>query len=707
MSSVPASALVAITAWVPGVTSAVGDDAHWCEAPSGCRLAAVIRFRSWILKSLAHRRDVGYTPIRTALIRLRSPLTVSIMARSLIRLGVTLGAAVLAACVARAQSVDSTWLHEHYRKVETRIPMRDGVRLFTIIYVPRDTAGKSFPVLLTRTPFGAGPYGETSYRRALGPSSNPRYARDGFIFVIQEVRGSWMSEGQLVMLTPHRPRKDAADVDESTDASDSVAWLLAHIAPNNGRVGIYGTSWPGFYATASCIDAPAAVVACSPQAPVTDLWLGDDGFHNGAMMLTANFFGFAGLGRPLGARPGPEVFRDRDMGPDAYASYLRLGPIGPAARRLIHPDSGWLWYAATAHLTYDAYNRARDISRHVAGIRVPTLVVGGWFDAEDLQGPFRTWRALRQRAPGTDARLVIGPWDHGGWSRGDANTVGALKFGAPSGPYFRDSIEFPFFAHHLKGRPDAGLARVTVFETGSNVWRRYDAFPAPNATRQSLYLEASGRLSWLPAAPRSSTRSYDAYIADPAHPVPTSDRIESYGAPPEYLVGDQRYASRRPDVLTYVSDVLTQDVVIAGPVTPVLHVATTGGDADFIVKLIDVQPDADSAATLEGADAGAQILIRGEPFRGRFRRSFEFPRPFQPGVPDSLRFAMPDVNHRFRRGHRIMVQIQSSWFPLIDRNPQTWVPNILEARPEDFRPAEMRVYRMPGRASRLDVFVMP
>lgn len=629
------------------------------------------------------------------------------MHRALRPTAIALCLAVVSAVAARAQAVDSSWLREHYRKVEMRIPMRDAARLFTSIYVPRDTTGKSYPMLLTRTPFSAGPYGETSYRRALGPSGNPRYARDGFIFVIQDVRGSWMSEGQLVMMTPHLPRKGATDVDESTDASDTVTWLLAHITPNNGRVGIYGTSWSGFYATASCIDAPAAVVACSPQAPMTDLWRGDDGFHNGAMMLTANFFGFAGLGRPLGASPGPEAFRDRDMGPDAYASYLRLGPIGPAARRLIHPDSGWLWYAAAAHPTYDAYNRARDISQHVAGIRAPTLVVGGWFDAEDLQGPFRTWRALRQRAPGTDAKLVVGAWDHGGWSRGDANAVGALTFGAPSGPYFRDSIEFPFFQQHLKGGRDAGLARVTAFETGSNIWRRYDTFPAPSAQRKALYLQSNGRLSFSPTPAAPSARAYDAYISDPAHPVPTSDRIEAHGAPPEYLVGDQRYASRRPDVLTYVSDVLTRDIVITGPVTPVLHVATSGGDADFIVKLIDVQPDADSAATLVGAAAGAEILVRGEPFRGRFRRSFEHPVPFRPGVVDSLRFDMPDINHRFLRGHRIMVQIQSSWFPLIDRNPQTWVPNILEARPVDFRTAEMRVYRAPGRASRLEVFVMP
>ena len=616
-------------------------------------------------------------------------------------------AAILCSRVLPAQPVDTLWLAQHYAKTEARIPMRDGVVLFTSIYVPRDTAGRRFPFLITRTPFGAGPYGPSAYRRALGPSGNPAYARDGFIFVIQDVRGAWMSEGTLRLTTPHLPRKSGTDVDESTDASDTIAWLLAHITPNNGRVAIYGTSWPGFYATASCIDAPAAVVACSPQAPVTDLWLGDDAFHNGAMMLSATFTGFAGLGRVRGASPGPESFRGIDLGADAYGALLALGPIGPAARRLIHPDSGWLWYEITRHLTYDAYNRARDISRHVGGIRVPTLVVGGWFDAEDLQGPFRTWRELRTRAPATNARLVIGPWDHGGWSRGDANTLGGLTFGSPSGPFFRDSIEFPFFRAHLKGSDGPVQPRVMAFETGGNVWRGLETFPPADAEKRALYLHPGGRLAFEPPVPvRRGESPFDAWVSDPARPVPVVDRTDAEGAPRDYMVGDQRFAARRPDVLTYVSDVLTEDVVIAGPVTPVLHVATTGGDADFIVKLIDVQPDSGSASVLDGAAPGAAILIRGEPFRGRFRRSFSRAVPFTPGVPDSIRFEMPDVLHRFRRGHRIMVQVQSSWFPLVDRNPQTWVETILEAKAGDFRAREMRVYRVPGRATRVEVRVV-
>ncbi len=612
----------------------------------------------------------------------------------------------IATAAMHAQPVDADWLRTNYRKVEARIPMRDGVRLFTSIYIPRDTAGRRYPFLLTRTPFSAAPYGDSTYRRALGPSGNPRFARDGFIFVIQDVRGSWMSEGQLTMMTPHRATKRGQEVDESSDASDTVAWLLANVTPNNGRVGIYGISWPGFYTTASCIDAPPAVVACSPQAPITDIWLGDDAYHNGAFMLWANFAGLSGLARPLGARPGPETFRALDLGPDAYAAMLKAGPIGAAARRLINADSGWLFYASAAHPTYDEYNRVRDISQHVGGIRVPTLVVGGWFDAEDLQGPFKVWRALRKRAPATDTRLVVGPWDHGGWSRGDANTVGKLQFGAPSGPYYRDSVEFPFFRQHLKGGPETGLPNVTAFETGSNEWRRYDSFPPREAERRSLFMQPNGGLSFT--APLAlGVRGYDSYISDPAHPVPTVDRVDAEGAPGDWVVSDQRYASRRPDVLTYVSDVLTTDVVLAGPVSPVLYVSTSGTDADFMVKLIDVQPDADSASTITGAAPGAEILIRGETFRARFRRSFARPIPFRPGVVDSIRFEMPDVNHRFKCGHRIMVLIQSSWFPLVDRNPQTWVPNIFEAKPADFRSAEIRVYRDRIRKTRLDVFVLP
>lgn len=631
------------------------------------------------------------------------------LSRSLTSLA-TLLLALPSAPIASAQPVDVAWLQANYRKVEARIPMRDGVKLLTSIYIPRDTAGRRFPVLMTRTPYSAQPYGDT-FRASLGPSSNPRYAREGFVFVVQDVRGRWMSEGNFTSMTPHNPAKKPGDVDETTDTYDTIEWLLRNVTPNNGRVAIYGTSWPGFYATASCIDAHPALVACSPQAPMTDIWLGDDNYHNGAFLLAHNFGFFYRFGRPDGSPPGLEVRPRMAMGPDAYQFYLHLGPIGPAGRKYMPKDSAPVWNEFIPHVTYDDYNQARDISRHVKNMKPAMLIVGGFYDTEDLQGPWRTWRAVEKLSPGNRATIVVGPWSHGGWSRGDANSLGVQRFGSASlGEFFRDSVEYPFFLHHLKGGADPKLPEALLFETGSNQWRRYDTFPPATARRRSLYLHPGGKLAFTPPPAASGARAFDSYVSDPMKPVPTMDRIEGQGMPRDYIVADQRYASRRPDVLTYVSDVLTEDVTIAGPVAPKLHVATTGTDADFMVKLIDVQPDTVSNWPGDSSGftrAGAQLLIRGEPFRARYRRSWEKPIPFVPGRPDSLAFEMPDVNHTFRKGHRIMIQVQSTWFPFIERNPQTFVPNIFEAKPSDYRAATMHIYRSAARASRVEVWTLP
>jgi putative CocE/NonD family hydrolase len=606
-----------------------------------------------------------------------------------------------------AQPVDTTWLAANYQKVEARIPMRDGVKLFTSIYLPRDTAGKQFPFVMTRTPYSAQPYG-TAYRAALGPSGNPRFARDGYIFVIQDVRGRWMSEGNFTSMSPYKTNKTAGMVDETTDTYDTIEWLLQNVRPNNRRVGIYGTSWPGFYSTVSCIDAHPALVACSPQAPMTDLWIGDDNFHNGAFLLAHNFGFFYRFGRPAGSPPGLETRARFDLGPDAYQTYLAMGPIGPAARRVMPRDSAPVWYEFVEHPTYDAYNQERDVSRFVKDMKLAMLIVGGHFDTEDLLGPWRTWRGVESLSPQNNARLIVGPWSHGGWSRGDANALGVQRFGTASlGVFFRDSVEFPFFQQHLKNGPDARLAEATIFETGRNQWRRFEQFPPADAERRTLYFHSGGKLAFTP--PAAGGTLFDSYLSDPAKPVPTMDRIEGHGMPRDYITCDQRYASRRPDVLTHVSDVLTEDVTIAGPVSPRLHVATSGTDADFMVKLIDVQPD--TLANLPNDEpgfvrGGAQLLIRGEPFRARYRRSKQKPIAFVPNVPDSLAFDMPDVLHTFKRGHRIMVQVQSTWFPFIERNPQTFVPNIFEAKPSDYKAATMRVYRTPTRASRVEVQVL-
>jgi putative CocE/NonD family hydrolase len=613
-----------------------------------------------------------------------------------------------------AAPYDVAWVKANYRKVEMRIPMRDGVRLFTSIYVPRDTAGKRFPILMTRTPYSAQPYGDTLYRATLGPSGNPRWAREGYIFVVQDVRGRWYSEGEFTEMTPHKPvKKDPKqDVDESTDSYDTVDWLIKNVRPNNGAVGIFGGSWPGFYATASCIDAHPALKACSPQAPMTDVAAGDDNYHNGAFLLAHNFGFFTRFGRGPRLKPGPDAPFQFSMGTrDAYKFYLEMGPVGPGSRKYSPPDEAPLWNTIIGHPTYDDHWEARNIRKHLKGMRPGILVVGGFFDTEDLAGPWSTWRAIEQLTPQNDARIIVGPWSHGGWGRGDANVLGDQRFGAPSGPFFRDSIEVPFFRHHLRGTPlPAYFAEAMVFETGTNRWRFYESFPTKEARKASLYLHPGGKLAFTPPPALSGAAEFDAYVSDPSKPVPTTGRIETNGMPRDYITGDQRYASRRSDVLTYQSDVLTEDVTIAGPLSPLLHVATSGTDADFFVKVIDVMPD--DAPNWEGDASGftvggAQFLLRGEPFRGRYRRSFRTPVPFVPDQPDSLAFTMPDINHTFRRGHRIMIQIQSSWFPFIDRNPQTFVPNIFEALPGDFRAATMRVYRSAARPTRVEVLVQP
>jgi uncharacterized protein len=594
-----------------------------------------------------------------------------------------------------------------YQKLEVRIPMRDGVKLFTSIYVPRDSS-KDAAILMQRTPYGVAPYGPEAYRASLGPSSNPKFAETGFIFVYQDARGRYESEGAFTEMTPHKDvKKSNADVDESTDTYDTIDWLLKNVRHNNGRVGIYGTSYPGFYTTASCIDPHPALKACEPGAPMTDLWMGDDLFHNGAFMLGANFSFYQGFGRtPRNPNLGPDP---RYPGPtidgDAYKFLLAMGPVGPGSRRWLPRETAPLWDIVMQHPSYDSYWQARDISRHVR--RVPAMLeVGGFYDAEDLAGPFRTFRGIEKLAPSADNHIAMGPWSHGGWSRGEGNTHGALRWQTSTGPWFRDSVELPFFMHHLMGDPNPDLPKVLIYRSGGERWDRYDAWPPKNAAERSLYLQPGGKIAW--SKPSGGER-FTEYKSDPANPVPVVEKSSGSGMPREYMTGDQRFASVRADVITFQTEPLTEDVTIAGQVTPVLHVATSGTDADFDVKLIDVFPD--DAPNWPGDTtgfkvAGYQQLVRGEPFRGRYRRDPSKPVAFVANKPDSLKFAMPDINHTFKKGHRIMVQIQSSWFPLTDRNPQTFVPNIFEAKPEDFRAARMRVYHTATQSSRLEVRVL-
>ncbi len=607
---------------------------------------------------------------------------------------------------------------EHYTKYEYRIPMRDGVHLFTSIYVPKDST-RSYPFLINRTPYSVAPYGVDLYRKQLGPS--PEFDKAGYIFVNQDVRGRYMSEGTFVEMRPHIDnKKSKQDVDDSTDLYDTIEWLLKNVPNNNGNAGIWGISYPGFFTSASIIDSHPALKAASPQAPMTDLFKGDDAYHGGAFMLDANF-GFYAFFKPQeNPQLPPKTPVAFDYGTkDGYEFYLNAGPISNLSKYLDGKSA--LFDDQVHHDTYDDYWKARNLAPHMKNIHCAVLTVGGWFDAEDLQGPFSTFHAIDKNNTGIFNALVVGPWVHGGWYRYEGNHLGRVDFSFNTGDYYRKNILFPFFEQYLKGSGDAKLPKAYVFETGSNVWRRYSEWPPKAAEAKTLYFHANGGLSFEP--PASEPPAFDEYVSDPAKPVPFVNYTE-LEVPQEYMLSDQRFAATRTDVLVYETPVLQEDVTIAGPLSPKLFVSTTGTDSDWDVKLIDVYPPDYPDSKFDEAKAedkgkprtdvnppsfvmgGYQQLVRGEPFRGKFRHSFEKPEAFTPNKVEEVDFTMQDVNHTFRRGHRIMVQVQSSWFPLTDRNPQTFV-NIPDAKPADFIKATERVYRAKGEASGIVVGVLP
>jgi len=634
--------------------------------------------------------------------------------RSLFVLLATLALALPFVCAQQGPAnADEDFVRSHYTKYEFRIPMRDGVRLFTAVYVPKASAFAAeagpFPFLVNRTPYSVGPYGVDRYPVHLGPSDE--FEKGGYIFVNQDVRGRWMSEGEFIEMRPHVDvKKSAKDVDDASDMYDTIEYLLKHVENNNGKVGIWGISYPGFYTSASIIDSHPALVAASPQAPMTDLFRGDDSYHNGAFKLSATY-GFYQFFK-LQKNPASE---DRDVEfdfgtPDSYRFYLDAGNLDNLTKKMIAPTK--LWEDQIHHNIYDGYWKPRDLELHMKNVHCAVLVVGGWFDAEDLAGPFYTYNAIRKFNPQTEATLVEGPWVHGGWARSDGSHLGDVHFNAKTAEYYRAQVQFPFFEHYLKGKGAAQPAAV-VFETGTNVWRKLAAWPPKNAVAKTLYFHAGGKLSF--DAPTEAA-SKDEYLADPSHPVPfvgyTTDTV-----PQRFMVDDQRFASYRPDVVTYQTEVLTEDLTIAGPIAPHLKIASTGTDSDFVVKLIDVYPDnyPDSTDGSRGnkrvMDApplhmgGYQQLVRGEPFRARFRSSWENPEPLTPGKLTEINYTMPDVFHTFRRGHRMMVQVQSSWFPLVDRNPQTFT-NIPAAKPEDFQKATQQIFHQKDAASSVELLLL-
>lgn len=601
-----------------------------------------------------------------------------------------------------AQSAEADYIRQHYTKIERYIPMRDGVKLFTSIYIPNDR-GQSYPFLISRTPYTVAPYGENQLKTTLGPDS--AFAREGYIFVYQDVRGKWMSEGTYKDIRPHiADKKENQDIDESSDTYDTIDWLLQNIPNNNGRAGIYGISYPGFYATAALPDAHPALKAASPQAPVTDWFRGDDFHHNGAFFLmdAFNFYSRFGVPRPVPLTPdqfhGGVTFDYQDN----YQFFLELGAL-PHVKERYFGDSIAFWNDLMQHGTLDTFWQAREIARHLTGIKPAVMTVGGFFDAEDALGPFEVYKTIEANNPGAANYLVMGPWFHGGWVRSTGDFFGDIQFHKPTSAWYQQQLQLPFFNHYLKDKGRFDAADATIFISGSNEWQHFDAWPPRQTTSRALYLHANGSLSFE----KQMEEGYDEYVSDPASPVPYQAGIQQKRTR-EYMVDDQRFAARRPDVQVYRSEVLTADVTLAGPLVANLFVSTTGTDADYVVKLIDEYPMDTTAAGMgyEGRNlSGYQMMVRGEVLRGKFRNSFEQPEPFIPGEITPVSYRLPDVGHTFKKGHRIMIQVQNSWFPLVDRNPQQFL-DIYHATDDDFIKAVHRIYHGGNHASHLSVEVL-
>lgn len=576
--------------------------------------------------------------------------------------------------------------------------MRDGIRLWTVIFTPKDKS-TTHPFLLMRTPYACEPYGKDKF------PSRVRYARllrEGYIFVQQDVRGRWMSEGSFEDIRPFNPNKKDKDFDEASDTYDTADWLLKNIANNNGRIGVLGISYPGFYSTMAILADHPAIKAVSPQAPVTDWFIGDDFHHNGAFMLMDAFNFYSGFGQP---RPKPTTIGPKGFDyktEDAYSFFLKMGAL-KNAKQLYFGDSLKFWNDLMSHPNRDVFWQARNPRPHLKNIRPAVMTVGGWFDAEDCFGALRTYEAIEQQNPASAKNhLVMGPWFHGGWEKSDGSFLGNVNFESKTADYYRENIQLRFFEYYLKDKGTIDLAEATVFETGSNQWKTYAQWPPKNAIQSSFFLTENNKISNIKP---SFSKNYDEYISDPKKPVPYTEDIH-LNRTKEYMTDDQRFAARRPDVLVYQTDVLEEDLTVSGKIGVDLYVSTTGTDADFIVKVIDVFPDDTRKwKNSEVPMTGYQMLLRGEPMRGRYRESFENPIPFKPKKVTEVKFEMPDIAHTFKKGHRLMVQIQSSWFPLVDMNPQRFV-DIYHCNDTDFQKATQKIYHDAKHPSKIELMIL-
>jgi len=572
-----------------------------------------------------------------------------------------------------------------YTKYEYMIPMRDGAKLYTSVYVPKDKPGKH-PILMERTPYGAGPYGPDSYRPHRGSA---KFRDVGFIFAYEDVRGTGMSEGKFVNVTPE-DHSGPGKTDESTDTYDAVDYLIHHVPDNNGKVGLWGISYPGFYAGAGGIDSHPALAAISPQAPVSNWFMGDDVHHNGAFFMqdTFNFFSFFGRVRqgPGKSGPGNPINKGTD---GEYAFFLKEGAL-PNFDRDYFKGTIPFWNDVLNHSDYDQFWKDRALPDHVHNVHCAVLDVGGWFDAEDMWGALNLPKAIRRASPSTPVYQTMGPWFHGMWAGPSGQTFGDLDYGTPTSTYFQDNIEFPFFDKYLRDPSLPAPAPYNMFETGRNKWVAFQEWPPKGLGKEAVYLGPDGTLQLK----RPTSDGADSYVYDPASPTPYLADISSRSRTREYMVDDQRWAHSRKDVETYTGPVEESDSTVAGPVDVDLYVTTTGTDADFVVKVIDVWPS-DSTAT--GAATHKPMgdyeqEVRADIFRGKYRNSFSSPKPFVPGQPTEVHFKLNDMFHTFLKGHRMEVQIQSSWFPLVDRNPNTF-EDIYKASDSDFKAATITILR--------------
>lgn len=595
---------------------------------------------------------------------------------------------------------DAAYIRANYSKTEYRIKMRDGIELFTSVYSPKDHS-KKYPVMMDRTPYSVGPYGPDAFKTAIGPSS--LFVHDNYIFVYQDVRGRWMSGGMFREMTPEKYiHLTVKDVDEGTDTYDTIDWLVKNLPDNNGKVGVWGISYNGYFSTTSLLSRHPALACVSPQAPMADLYR-DDAFHNGAFMLVANFSFYPGFTNRQNDQPTQRKSPEFEAGTeDGYQFFMKMATV-KNTNDLYYKDTIRLWNEMLDHPDYDQHWKERNILSHLTNIKTPVLVTGGWYDAEDLYGALKTYQTLVKNNPLTPAYFSMGPWVHGGWSRGDGDHLGDVDFGQKTGPWYREKIEFNFFSHYLKGTK-ISLPVASMFETGSNQWKSFKSWPPKEAITEKIYLQPQGKLGF--SAPDQENTS-DAYVSDPAKAVPftasvTNDMIRTY------MTEDQRFASSRPDVLSYQTEILKTDLTLGGNIMARLNVSTSGTDADWVVKIIDVYPDSASNTkwTREGENmSGYQQMVRSEAFRGKYRNSLSKPEAFIPDKISPVNIELQDILHTFKKGHRLMVQIQSTWFPLIDRNPQQFM-NIMKARPADFKKAVNKIYTSAAHQSYLSVSVL-